>query len=76
VYQADFNQERGAREKIAGEKADLEEEIRKIKQHHNQITTEIDALQVVMDSSATVQLFILACCRVPPADRGVIIPCP
>ena len=31
VYQTDFNQERAAREKIAGEKADLEEEVRKLK---------------------------------------------
>ncbi len=31
VYQSDFNQEREAREKIAGEKADLEEEIRNLK---------------------------------------------
>ena len=31
VYQADFNAERQAREKIAGEKADLVEEIRRIK---------------------------------------------
>eukprot|EP00096_Caligus_rogercresseyi_P000110 TRINITY_DN1030_c0_g1_i1.p1 TRINITY_DN1030_c0_g1~~TRINITY_DN1030_c0_g1_i1.p1 ORF type:complete len:444 (+),score=135.99 TRINITY_DN1030_c0_g1_i1:98-1429(+) len=31
VYQADFNAEREAREKIAGEKADLEEELRKLK---------------------------------------------
>jgi hypothetical protein len=28
VYQADFNAERQARERIAGEKADLEEELR------------------------------------------------
>ena len=31
VYQSDFNAERQAREKIAGEKADLVEEIRRIK---------------------------------------------
>jgi hypothetical protein len=30
VYQADFNAERQARERIAGEKADLEEELRNI----------------------------------------------
>jgi len=29
VYRADFDAERAAREKIAGEKADLEEELRK-----------------------------------------------
>jgi len=31
VYQADFNAERQARERIAGEKADIEEELRKLK---------------------------------------------
>ena len=31
VYQSDFNAERQAREKIAGEKADLVEEIRRLK---------------------------------------------
>ena len=31
VYQSDFNAERQAREKIAGEKADLAEEIRRLK---------------------------------------------
>ena len=31
MYQADFNAERQAREKIAGEKADLVEEIRRLK---------------------------------------------
>ena len=31
VYQSDFNAERHAREKIAGEKADLVEEIRRLK---------------------------------------------
>ena len=30
VYQADFNAEREARERIAGEKADLEEQLRKV----------------------------------------------
>ena len=30
VYQSDFNAERTARERIAGEKADLEEQLRKI----------------------------------------------
>ena len=31
VYQADFNAERQARERIAGEKADMEEELRKLR---------------------------------------------
>ena len=30
VYQSDFNAERQARERIAGEKADLEEQMRKV----------------------------------------------
>ena len=30
VYQSDFNAERQARERIAGEKADLEEQLRKV----------------------------------------------
>merc|ERR1712018_280453 len=34
VYQSDFNAERQAREKIAGEKADLVEEIRRLKNSH------------------------------------------
>ena len=45
VYQADFNAERSAREKIAGEKADLEEQIRKIKQRQNQLNDDLGALQ-------------------------------
>ena len=32
VYQSDFNAEREARERIAGEKADLLEELNKLKQ--------------------------------------------
>ena len=31
MYQSDFNAERQAREKIAGEKADLAEEVRRLK---------------------------------------------
>ena len=33
VYQSDFNAEREARERIAGEKADLEEQLRKAGVH-------------------------------------------
>ena len=47
VYQSDFNAERAAREKIAGEKADLQEEIRKIQQRQNQLTNDLGALPVI-----------------------------
>ena len=46
VYQSDFNAERSAREKIAGEKADLEEEVRKIRQRQQQIANDIDHIPV------------------------------
>ena len=35
VYQTDFNAERAAREKIAGEKADLEEELQRLRKAPN-----------------------------------------
>ena len=46
VYQSDFNAERCAREKIAGEKADLEEEVRRIRQRQQQIADDIEAIPV------------------------------
>ena len=46
VYQSDFNAERAAREKIAGEKADLEEEVRRIRQRQQQIADDIEAIPV------------------------------
>ena len=46
VYQSDFNAERCAREKIAGEKADLEEEVRRIRQRQMQIADDIEAIPV------------------------------
>jgi len=44
VYQSDFNAERAAREKIAGEKADLEEEVQRIRQRQQQIADDIEAI--------------------------------
>ena len=41
IYQADFNAERKAREEIAGEKADLQEEIRRLKQLNEHRTAEV-----------------------------------
>ena len=46
VYQSDFNAERAAREKIAGEKADLEETIRKIQLKQSQLNKDIGSLNV------------------------------
>ncbi len=45
MYQADFNAERAAREKIAGEKSDLEEQVRRIQQRQAQLNHDIGALQ-------------------------------
>ena len=46
MYQSDFNAERAAREKIAGEKADLEETIRKIQLKQSQLNKDIGSLNV------------------------------
>ena len=53
VYQSDFNAERAAREKIAGEKADLEEEVRRIRQRQQQIADDIEAIPVSFTRHAT-----------------------
>lgn len=42
LYRDDFNAEREARQKIAGEKVDLEEQVRKIKQRQNQLNSDVD----------------------------------
>ena len=46
LYRDDFNAEREARQKIAGEKCDLEEEIAKIKQRQTQLTTDVNQLVI------------------------------
>ena len=46
VYQADFNAERSARERIAGEKADLEENLRKLKQQKGQAPQNAEGFEV------------------------------
>ena len=42
VYQSDFNAERQAREKIAGEKADLLEDIRRLKNSQPNISQTVN----------------------------------
>ena len=58
VYQSDFNAERQAREKIAGEKADLLEDIRRLKnsqpnirQTVNEVRLKIPSLNVVLPNN-------------------------
>ena len=73
VYQSDFNAERAAREKIAGEKADLQEEIRKIQQRQNQLTNDLGALPVSICDSFNLFHFNIFCLgrrwwRSPSAD--------
>ena len=46
MYQSDFNAERHAREKIAGEKADLVEEIRRIKNSQPSASPTINEVQL------------------------------
>lgn len=65
LYCDDFNAEREARQKIAGEKVDLEEQIRKIKLRQNQLNTDVDA--ALGGVSAAVFLFfcqLLSLCSV------------
>ena len=58
VYQSDFNAERQAREKIAGEKADLLEDIRRLKNSQpnlsqivNEVRLKISSLNVILPNN-------------------------
>ena len=62
VYQSDFNAERQAREKIAGEKADLLEDIRRLKnsqpninQTVNEVRLKIPFLNVLLPNNIMVK---------------------
>ena len=58
MYQADFNAERAAREKIAGEKADLEEQIRKIQQRQRFLVINCCCVRVISVALAAVFMLI------------------
>uniref|UniRef100_A0A0K2T0C8 NF-kappa-B essential modulator NEMO CC2-LZ domain-containing protein n=1 Tax=Lepeophtheirus salmonis TaxID=72036 RepID=A0A0K2T0C8_LEPSM len=68
VYQADFNAEREAREKIAGEKSDLEEELRKLKNSNRVNTAE------ALDEQRHIERFLATDARpgTAPALRNTI----
>ena len=62
VYQSDFNAERQAREKIAGEKADLLEDIRRLKNSQpnlsqivNEVRLKIPSLNKVLPNNIMVK---------------------
>ena len=50
VYQSDFNAERQAREKIAGEKADLLEDIRRLKNSQPNISQTVNEVRLKISS--------------------------
>ena len=50
VYQSDFNAERQAREKIAGEKADLLEDIRRLKNSQPNISQTVNEVRLKIPS--------------------------
>ena len=50
VYQSDFNAERQAREKIAGEKADLLEDIRRLKNSQPNLSQIVNEVRLKIPS--------------------------
>ena len=53
MYRSDFNAEREARQKIAGEKADLAEELNRLRQHNGDIAFENPQIAATTNEVAT-----------------------